>query len=120
MESAFDKKQTNSVSVGSYWDQDNFTSEKEVLQALIESKASGTVIGIISSILGRTMYLTGVADLILGDRPVVILQAYDTNGYILPERKIPLDCIKAVRAFASKFVNPYVSKLNEEQNPMSF
>jgi hypothetical protein len=64
------------------------------------------------------MFLTGIVDIILGDRTTVVLQAFDTNGYILPETKIPMDTISAVRSFASKFENPFVTKLNEEQNPL--
>ncbi|RAV99540.1 hypothetical protein [Pseudochryseolinea flava] len=120
MEPVFENDKSSSVAVSRYLDQENFTSEKEIFEALIDSKSQGTVIGITSSLLGRTMYLTGVVDLVLGDHSIVVLHAYDTNGYILPETKIPLDSIKAVRSFASKFENPYVSKLNEEQNPLLF
>ena len=122
MESAFEneKEQDFTSTVARYLDLENSTSEREILEALINSKANGTVIGISSSLLGRSMYLTGVIDLIVGDNAMVILQAYDTNGYILPETKIPLESIKAVRPFASKFENPFVNKLNEAQNPLLF
>jgi hypothetical protein len=103
-------------SIGRYLDQENFTTAKDILSALIDSKSNGTVIGITSALLGRSMFLTGIVDIILGDCSIVILQAYDTNGYILPETKIPVDTITAVRSFTSKFENPFVTKLHDEHN----
>lgn len=80
---------------------------------ILKSKQDGNIIGIISPALGGPgMYLTAVDDFILadGDNPLVVLKRFDMNGYLFPINKIPLNSIKAVCPFISKFENPYLPK----------
>jgi hypothetical protein len=94
---------------------EEITNPKEILEQILDSKSKGTVIGISSPILGRGMVLTSVEDLILGGSPLIVLKPYDTSGNMLPETKIYLENINAVRAFSTRFENPFVSKFEDDQ-----
>lgn len=91
-------------------DAEEITNPKEILEHILDSKNNGTVIGISSPILGRGMVLTSIEDIILGGSPLIVLKPYDTSGNILPERKIHLENIPAVRAFSTRFENPFISR----------
>src|SRR6187551_1890270 len=70
----------------------NVRSEpQEILQALLDSKQSGTAIGIISSALGSDIFTTTVEDIIIHENAtLIVLKRFDTTGYILPSYKINL------------------------------
>ena len=108
----------SNTSVPRFIMQEEFNSPVDILKKILESQTQGTVIGIVSPLLGRTMVLTGIETLILEDSPLVVLRPYDIYGYILPETKIYLDDITSVRPFTSQFKNPFESKLGENQNTM--
>jgi hypothetical protein len=108
-----------SISYSRFMEQEDVTNPGHILNHLLNSKEKGTVIGIVSPVLGRLMALTGVEDLILDERPMVILKPYDMNGRILPTAKILLENIYSVRPFTSKFENPFVAKFEEGNNGMS-
>lgn len=87
------------------------THRNEIINEVIKSKKDGTIIGIISSVLGTGMYLTGVDDFITGDdSAVVILKRFDMSGYMFPTTSIPLASIRAVCPFTSKYENPFLPK----------
>jgi hypothetical protein len=98
--------------------EEDFNGPTDILKIILESQTHGTVIGIVSPLLGRTIVLTGIESLILEDSPLVVLKPYDIYGYILPETKIYLEDITSVRPFTSHFKNPFESKLGENQNTM--
>lgn len=102
-----------SVHYSQILDPEVFTSPKDILQQLLESKQKGTMIGIIAPVLGTLMVLTGVQDLIFYDSPVVVLKPYDAHGSMLSETKIPLDTIESVQPFASQFENPFIARLSD-------
>lgn len=87
------------------------THRDEITDEILKSKQEGNIVGIISPVLGSGMFLTGVDDLILAEgSSLVILKRFDVNGYLFPTHEIPLNSIKAVCPFTSKFRNPYLPK----------
>ena len=101
---------------------ENLISEPtKIFKALLDSKEKGTVIGITSPILGKTMCLTCIEDLILSNEGelIVVLKSYDINGYILPSNKISLSHIESVYPFTSMFQNPFIPKRNSEGGKIS-
>lgn len=96
----------------------NFLSERELIThpdditgEILKSKQEGNIVGIISPVLGSGMYLTAIDDLILTEGSSrVVLKRFDISGYLFPIHEIPLNSIKAVCPFTSKFKNPYLPK----------
>jgi hypothetical protein len=107
-----------SISFSRFMEQEEFTTTGDIIKHLLSSKENGTVIGISSTVLGRTMVLTGIQDLIFGDELLIVLMPFDTSGYMLPATKISVKDIRSVKPFKSKFENPFVAKLRDDQNSM--
>jgi hypothetical protein len=107
-----------SISFSRFMEQEEFTTTGDIIKHLLSSKENGTVIGISSTVLGRTMVLTGIRDLIFGDELLIVLMPFDTSGYMLPATKISVKDIRSVKPFKSKFENPFVAKLRDDQNSM--
>jgi hypothetical protein len=87
-----------------------------IFKALINSKEQGTAIGIVSPVLGKGMFVTGVEDILIGDgheNSHVILKGYDFTGHILETNTIRLTDIEAVCMFSSKFGNPFLKTLSK-------
>lgn len=88
----------------------------EIFRALLNSKERGTAIGIISPLLGKGMFVTGVEDILIGDgqeNSHVILKGYDFTGHILETNTIRLTDIEGVCMFSSKFGNPFLKTLSK-------
>ncbi len=93
------------------------TEQTEILKALLESKQSGTAIGIIASKLDEKMIVTGIDDILIEDgRTTVVLKHYDASGYILPSRLVPLSAIDAVCPFVASFNNPILSNIEKTRS----
>jgi len=92
---------------------------KKIVEQLLESKSNGTVIGILSPLLGRIVVLTGVEDLSLEEEPVVVLKPFNTSGNIIADVKIPLSQIELVQAFRTIFGNPLISKCGDGPIPVA-
>ena len=92
-------------------EEENVSNRSDILRKLVDSKFQGTVVGLVTRVLGIAMVLTGIEDIILDESPAIILKPYDVYGYILPERRILLDDIYSVKSFASKFKNPFETRL---------
>ena len=87
----------------------------QVLDILAESKAHGTAVGIVSSLLGTEIYVTAVEDIIIDEDITIILKNYDKTGYILGTNKLRLGDIRSVCPFKSVFENPYMRGLSSRE-----
>ena len=88
---------------------DLITSEQGILNALIESKEKGSMIGIQSPVLGGGTFITGVVDILFTDYGIkVVTKGYDVNGYFLNKSTLDLNEIKSVIPFISIFKNPFM------------
>jgi hypothetical protein len=91
---------------------DVLTTPKEMLNALQDSKANHSTVGINSPMLGSGTFLTCVTDIIVLDdlaaSPTIVLVSYDVTGYFLPTNILKLEDISSVCPFISKFNNPFV------------
>jgi hypothetical protein len=108
----------SSVSGNPILDLDEFSDPKDILRLLLDSKQRGTTIGIRTPVLGRTMVMTGVQDLIFHEAPLVVLRPYDMSGHMLPQTTISLEDIQSVRPFVSRFENPFITKLSDGQESL--
>jgi hypothetical protein len=89
---------------------------KDILKALLDSKESGTAIGIKSHVLGKGMFVTAVEDILIGDgneNTRIILKGYDFTGHILETNVVPFTDIEGVCVFDSKFGNPILRTINK-------
>lgn len=85
----------------------------QVLDILAESKAHGTAVGIVSSLLGTEIYVTAVEDIVIDDQDItIVLKNYDKTGYMLGTNKLRLGDIRSVCPFKSVFENPYMRGLS--------
>src|SRR5688572_17996382 len=93
------------------------TEREEILNALLESKDHGTVVGISAAILGNGVFLTAVENVVVtsSDDFIITLKGYDVTGYILERNKIRLSDIRAICRFQSKFKNPYLKELTGDR-----
>jgi hypothetical protein len=91
----------------------NFLSTAEdMINALLQSKENGNVIGIISPALGNGLFMVAVEDIILEDpEPAVKLRSYDITGFFLDKNVLKLSEIRSVCPFQTIFHNPYIAKL---------
>lgn len=85
----------------------------EILNALAESKASGTAVGISAPVLGTEICVTAVEDILIGEEITIVLKSYDITGYMLETNKLQLSDIKSVCPFTSPFENPYMRTLKD-------
>lgn len=88
----------------------------EIFKALLDSRDSGTAIGIKSPALGKGMFVTGVDDILVGDgheNTQVILKGYDFTGHVLETNHLLLTEIEGVCKFSSKFGNPILKTLSK-------
>ncbi len=88
----------------------------EIFKALLNSKDSGTAIGIKSASLGKGMFVTGVEDILIGDgheNTKIILKGYDFTGHVLETSHLTLTEIEGVCKFSSKFGNPILKTLSK-------
>lgn len=95
---------------------DFIKDRQEIFRALLDSKESGTAIGIKSPVLGKGMFVTGVEDILIGDgheNTKVILKGYDFTGHVLETNNIRLTEIEGVCQFSSKFGNPILKTLSK-------
>lgn len=99
-------------------DPEVFSSPKDILGLILESKQKGTVIGIKTPVFGRFVVLVGVEDLIFHEVPMVVLKPYDARGQMLSETKIPLSDIEFVQPFTSRFKNPFITRLGDSQQSL--
>ena len=83
----------------------------EMLNALAESQACKTAVGIIAPLLGNEICVTAVENIIIGSDITIILKNYDITGYMLETNKVKLSEIKSVCPFKSPFGNPYMRTL---------
>jgi hypothetical protein len=91
------------------------TSKNEIFRELLNSKLHGNIVGVTSVRLGNGMFLTAVEDMLLeGDSVTVVLKPYDTTGYFLTTNRILIDDISSIFPFKSKFVNPFMNKLESD------
>lgn len=87
----------------------------EIFDALKQSKDNETSIGIYSPILGPTMFITGVEDLVDADSDVVVvLKKYDMSGKMLERYVVRLSEIVSVCPFTSPIKNPFLENLNKD------
>jgi hypothetical protein len=86
-------------------------SRKGIIKELVNSKNTGTVLGIYCPALGEGMFLTGVEDFFTaGTEQIVELKRYDLNGVLLQRDHISLAEIKTVCPFRSMYTNPVFNK----------
>jgi hypothetical protein len=103
---------------------DIITSPDRILQALIDSKNSQTIIGITSSEIGPGTYLASVKDVQISEDqdPLIVLSSYDMTGYFLDKNKIGLSSISSVTPFNTFFGNPFLRAVQRgsSQNQVRF
>jgi hypothetical protein len=87
---------------------------KYIRKELLNSKETGTAIGVYCSALGEGMFLTAVDDIIgVENDEVVVLKPLDMNGIILQRNHIGLNEIQSVCPFDSLYSNPLIKKDRE-------
>jgi hypothetical protein len=92
------------------------STPKDILDALQESKAQGTCIGVKSSTLGEDILVTAVEEITSDNgEPLIHFKYYDSFGYILPSHKARLSEIDLVCPFSTPFTNPYLNNIDKEK-----
>lgn len=89
---------------------------KEIFKALLDSKESGTAIGVKSAMLGKGMFVTAVDDILIGDGydyTRVVFRGYDFTGHVLETNVVGLTDIEGVCCFTTKFGNPILKALGK-------
>jgi hypothetical protein len=94
---------------------DIITNEKAILEALINAKENGTMIGIHAPVLGTGTYITGVVDLATNDYDTLVFtKGYDITGHFLDKSSLKLSEIRSVIPFTSIFINPFLRKSQDK------
>jgi hypothetical protein len=92
---------------------DGFSDRDQILNALIESKNSHSIIGITCNEIGSGTFRASVKEIDLLDDgdALIVLSSYDTTGYFLEKNRIRLSQISRVIPFVSFFDNPFLRKI---------
>jgi hypothetical protein len=95
---------------------DILTTRSEILEALLRSKISNTIIGIKSESLGPGIYMTSVVELVINEsnEATVVLKGYDMTGYFLDKSVLRLEEIEGVIPFRLLFENPFLRDIKRE------
>ena len=84
-------------------------SRKMMLDALIQSYKSQTLVGIFSPILGEGMFVTCVHDIYdYEEEPIIMLKRYEISGHLLIRETLSLGEIKAICVFDSTYKHPVI------------
>ena len=96
----------------------NFVSTKaEMLGVLVNSKQSGSAVGIMSPLFGSDLVITAVEDILLEEgKTTVVFKQYDRTGYMLPSCRLTLDDLTSVCPFSSEFRNPYLDNFSKDRS----
>jgi hypothetical protein len=84
----------------------------EILELLMHSKTTGSLIGVYSSMLGEGMFLTRVENIFMESMhnvKIVVLNRYDMSGHILATTRVALSEIRTVCPFPQLYKNPVLS-----------
>jgi hypothetical protein len=95
---------------------DIVTDRSEMLEALLQSKISNTIIGIRSDSLGPGIYMTSVVELVINEmnHATVVLKGYDMTGYFFDKSILSLEEIEGVIPFRLLFENPFLRDITRE------
>jgi hypothetical protein len=95
---------------------DLISTERGILDALLQAKENGTMIGIHAPVLGMGTFITGVLDIVINDYETsVVTKGYDVTGYFLDKSTLKLSEIKSVIPFTSIFVNPFLKYSTQQK-----
>ena len=94
---------------------DFLTDKTSILSELTSSKIYQTCVGLSSKKLGTGMFITVVEQIIIDENSTtIVLKQYDATGYLLPTNKLELDDITSLFPFKSKFNNPYLEHIKQQ------
>lgn len=93
---------------------DWITGTVEILKALEESRANGTVIGITALSFGPVMVMAAVEDIleVRNDR-IIVLKENDLLGLPIPETELLLSEIVRIHPFRTRYDDPFHVQLRE-------
>jgi hypothetical protein len=93
-------------------EEDFLLDRDSIFKQILDSTATGNLVGITSEKLGTGMFLTSVEQVIMEDEGevIVVLKPYDATGYIFPTNRLHLSDITSLFPFKTKFQNPYIEQ----------
>jgi hypothetical protein len=91
----------------------NFSHNPEdILRALLDSKQNETVVALAVPSIGAGIFITAVDEIFLnGEDTYVQLKKYDVTGFIFERNKLKLNEIVSVCPLNSKWQNPYIKSI---------